>query len=227
MLAHTVSATKQQAPAKIEAVVLDFGGVMARVYQPERFQGLEERLGLEPGSLSEILWRSPEWRQTESGKISDEEYWRRIAPRLGLQGSQAVRDFRHELYGGVTADARMVGLVRELRTRYRTGLLSNASTREPARLIERYALEGLFDVVVLSAAVGLAKPDPVIYRLALERLGTVAEATVFVDDYEPNVAAAAALGIWGIHFTGYQALLAALREWGFMVDRSQPARPVI
>ena len=206
--------------APIEAVILDFGGVMAQVYWPDRFQGFEERLGLEPGSLSEILWRSPEWRLTESGKISDDEYWQRIAPRLGLQTSEAVRDFRQELYGGVTADARMVRLVRELHSRYRTGLLSNASARKPDRLVERYGLEGLFDVIVLSAAVGLAKPDPAIYRLALERLGTVAEATIFVDDYEPNVAAADALGIRAIHFTGYQALRMALQEWGVEVDRS-------
>ncbi|MBL7183721.1 MAG: HAD-IA family hydrolase, partial [Anaerolineae bacterium] len=60
--------------------------------------------------------------------------------------------------------------------------------------------------------VGLAKPDPAIYQLALERLGTAPEATVFVDDYEPNVAAAAELGIRAIHFVGYEALTLALQK---------------
>jgi len=201
-------------PAQIEAVILDFGGVMARVYRPERFRILEERLGLEPGSLSGILWRSPEWRQAEVGKISDEEYWQRVAPRLGLHTPEAIHGFQDELYGGIKADPRMVGLVRELRRRVRTGLLSNASAREPDWLVQRYGLDGLFDVIVLSAAVGLAKPDPAIYRLALERLGTVAAATVFVDDHEPNVAAAEAIGLRGIHFSGYEALLSALRKLG-------------
>jgi epoxide hydrolase-like predicted phosphatase len=205
-------------PTQIEAVVLDFGGVMARVYRPERFQGFEELLSLEPGSLSEILWRSPEWRQAEVGRISEEEYWQRIAPRLGLQTSEAVRGFQHELYGGVRADARMVELVRGLRRWYRTGLLSNASAREPDWLVERYGLDGLFDVIVLSAAVGLAKPDPAIFRLTLERLGTVAEATVFVDDHEPNVAAAEAMGFHGIYFSGYEALLPALRNLGMTIE---------
>lgn len=201
-------------PAQIEAVILDFGGVMARVYRPERFRVLEEQLGLEPGSLSEILWRSPEWRQAEVGKISDEEYWQRVAPRLGLQTPEAIHTLRHELYGGIKADPRMVGLVRELRRRVHTGLLSNASARDPERLVKQHGLDGLFDVVVLSAAVGLAKPDPAIYRLALERLGTVAGATVFVDDHEPNVAAAEAIGLRGIHFSGYENLLLALRKLG-------------
>jgi putative hydrolase of the HAD superfamily len=211
-------AMERRMPAQIEAVVLDFGGVMARVYRPERFRDLEERLGLEPESLPEILWRSPECRQAEVGKISQEEYWQRIAPRLGLQSSEAVRAFRHEVYGGISADAQMVGLVRRLRRRYRTGLLSNASAREPDWLVERYGLDGLFDVIVLSAAVGFAKPDPAVYELALERLGTAAEATVFVDDYQPNVAVAMAMGFQGIHFSGYEELLPALQNLGLILE---------
>lgn len=205
-------------PTQIKAVVLDFGGVMARVYWPERFRDLEERLGLEPGSLTKILWRSPEWRQAEVGEISDEEYWQRIAPRLGLESSEAVRAFRREVYGSQSVDGRMVALVRGLRRHYRTGLLSNASVREPDWLVKRYGLEDLFDVIVLSAAVGVAKPDPAIYSLLLERLGTASEATVFVDDYPPNVAAAKAMGFRGIHFTEYEALLPALRDLGLTVE---------
>jgi HAD superfamily hydrolase (TIGR01509 family) len=72
----------------------------------------------------------------------------------------------------------------------------------------------LFDEVVLSAAVGLAKPDPAIYKLALQRLGTAPETTVFVDDYEPNVAAAVEQGIQGVRFTGYEALVSALERLG-------------
>jgi HAD superfamily hydrolase (TIGR01509 family) len=109
----------------------------------------------------------------------------------------------------------MVDLLRRLHGPYRTGLLSNASdVVTPAFIAERYGLGGLFDVEIVSALVGLAKPDPAIYRLVLERLGTAPEATVFVDDNQPNVAAAAALGIRAIHFSGYEVLIADLRQWG-------------
>ncbi len=109
----------------------------------------------------------------------------------------------------------MADLVRRLHGPYRTGLLSNASDAvTPAFIAERYGLGGLFDVEIVSALVGLAKPDPAIFRLALERLGTAPEATIFVDDYPPNVAAAAALGIQALHFTGYEALIAELEQRG-------------
>lgn len=204
---------------QIKAIVFDFGGVMATFFRPELFQTLEAELGLQAGSLSEILWRSPEWRLAEVGAISEQEYWRRIAPRLGFH-TQAertpvrIRDLQQALFGDVEVDPNMVDLIRGLRSRYRTGLLSNTSASQPQRLIQQYNLEGLFDVVVLSAAVGLAKPDPAIYRLALQRLGTAPETTIFVDDYEPNVAAAAELGIQGVHFTGYEPLVSALERLG-------------
>jgi putative hydrolase of the HAD superfamily len=206
----------------IEAVVFDFGGVMATFFEAERFRVMEARLGLEAGSLPKILWHSPDWRLAELGAIDDEEYWRRTAPRLGLgpqiPGAEArLRAFRDSLWGDVAPNAAMVDLVRRLGQRYRVGLLSNTTARDPEPLLRRHGLEGLFDVVILSAAVGLVKPDPAIYHLALERLGTAPGATVFVDDYEPNVAAASEQGLHGIHFAGYEALVVALEGLGVAV----------
>jgi putative hydrolase of the HAD superfamily len=201
----------------IEAIIFDFGGVMMDFRQLSSFQEQESQLGLEPGGLSEILWRSPDWRLAEVGIITDEEYWRRTGAKLGLHTSEVIRNFVQALFRDAKTDRRMADLVRRLRGRYRTGLLSNASDVLPRLLRERYGLDGLFDVKVVSALVGLAKPDPAIYRLALERLGTVPEATVFVDDYEPNVAAAAELGIRAIHFVRYEALIPALQKQGVML----------
>jgi epoxide hydrolase-like predicted phosphatase len=198
----------------IEGILFDFGGVLATFYQPDLFQRLEEQMGLPAGSLSDILWRSDAWRLAERGQIADEEYWRRIAPRLNLTTPQAVRNLRQQINRDVQADPRMVDLVRRLHDRYRTGLLSNTSATDPRRLLRRHGFDGLFDAVVLSAAVGLAKPEPAIYHLALERLGTAPQATMFVDDYEPNIKAATELGIEGILFTGYDDLVTELRRRG-------------
>ena len=201
----------------IEAIIFDFGGVMVPFSQMDSFQEQAARLGLQPGNLAEMLWRSPDWRLAEVGAITDEEYWRRIGAGLGLHTPEAIRDFQQNLFRDTKTDPRMADLVRWLRGRYRTGLLSNASDVLPRLLRERYGLDGLFDVEVISALAGLAKPDPAIYRLALERLGTVPEATIFVDDYEPNVASAAALGIRAIHFVGYEALILALQKQGIVL----------
>jgi putative hydrolase of the HAD superfamily len=63
-------------------------------------------------------------------------------------------------------------------------------------------VDELFDVVVDSCQVGMRKPNPAIFRLALEQLGGVApERAVFLDDFAPNVAAARGVGIHGVVVT--------------------------
>ncbi len=203
----------------ISAIIFDFGGVMVPFVEAASFVEQEAGMGLASGSLAELLWASPEWRQAEVGAITDEEYWRRVGARLGMQTDQEITDFAWGLLGDVKADPRMVELVQGLRGRYRTGLLSNATDLLPWLLREHYHFDGLFQVEVISAVVGLTKPNPAIYRLALERLETEPEATVFIDNLEANVQAAAAMGIKAIQFTGYHALLPALERFGVTLQR--------
>ena len=92
-----------------------------------------------------------------------------------------------------------VALARALRPAYRTAILSNADASLRGRLREQ-RIHDLCDVVVSSAEEGIAKPEPAIYRLAAERLGLPPGACVFVDDFEPNVAAAGDVGMRGLLF---------------------------
>ncbi len=93
----------------------------------------------------------------------------------------------------------MFELVRDLRAvGIRTAVLTN-NVRELRPLWWDVAPWGeLFDDLVDSHEVGLRKPNPAIYRLALDRLGASAERTVFLDDVESNVDAATALGMVGV-----------------------------
>jgi putative hydrolase of the HAD superfamily len=83
----------------------------------------------------------------------------------------------------------------ELRRRgFQTGLISNMRADEqPAFAV--FDLDPLFDVITLSHEVGLAKPDPAIYRLAAERLSLDPTECVFVDDIGTYLAGARAVGM--------------------------------
>jgi putative hydrolase of the HAD superfamily len=76
-----------------------------------------------------------------------------------------------------------------------TALVSN-SWRE-----DDYDVDDLFDVIVLSGALGIRKPDPRIYVIAAERLGVAPERCVFVDDLGGNLKPAKALGMATIRHT--------------------------
>lgn len=71
--------------------------------------------------------------------------------------------------------------------------------------------------VLVSGEVGLAKPDPAIYELLLQRYDLDPARTVFIDDTEPNVTSAAATGIVALHFTGADTLRQDLRRLGLAI----------
>jgi 2-haloacid dehalogenase len=73
-----------------------------------------------------------------------------------------------------------------------------------------------FRDVVVSGDERLVKPDPAIYRLALDRFGLPAEQAVFVDDRTDNVAAAQGVGMEALLFTGAEPLRADLIRLGIL-----------
>ena len=88
----------------------------------------------------------------------------------------------------------------------RTAFLSSSGPEVMARVRADHPLEARLDAVVISCEVGLAKPDPRIFRLCLERLGLSAGAALFVDDRTDNVAAAARVGLQTFQIEGPDAL---------------------
>ena len=77
----------------------------------------------------------------------------------------------------------------------RTGLLTNNARELRALWWDLLPYDELFDDVVDSSDVGLRKPNPAIYRLALDRLGATAHRTAFLDDIASNVDAAERVGM--------------------------------
>jgi len=79
--------------------------------------------------------------------------------------------------------------------------LSNDLAEWSQKLRNRFGLQQFFRGVIISGDVGLRKPDPMIFRLLLERSGVPAKQLLFVDDNPKNIIAAAALGIDSVLFS--------------------------
>lgn len=93
--------------------------------------------------------------------------------------------------------------------------LSNWSVETFPFALKRFAFLKWFQGIMLSGEVGLVKPDTKIYELFLKTFAMDPATTVFVDDLQPNVEAAAALGMQAIWFTNPVALRAELRNLPF------------
>jgi len=86
------------------------------------------------------------------------------------------------------------------------GSLNNEARETHEFRVAKFGLRTYFKFTFTSCYMGIRKPDPNIYRRALGIVGKSAERTLFIDDRLENVAAAAAVGMQAIHFTGADAL---------------------
>ncbi len=94
----------------------------------------------------------------------------------------------------------------------RTGMITNSVTEYAERVDSVLPHDQLFDVVIDSCRVGVRKPDPRIFALALEALGVDPPHVLFVDDQPGNVAAAAALGMQTITASDYSRIAEQVRH---------------
>ena len=94
--------------------------------------------------------------------------------------------------------------------------LSNWSAETFPIALKRFDFLQWFRGILLSGEVRLLKPDPEIFRLCLETFSIDPTHVVYIDDLVPNVEAAAALGMHGIHFTDPAALHAELATLGLV-----------
>lgn len=183
----------------IRAVIWDLGGVILRTEDDAPRAELAQRLGMTRAELGALVFEGP-WSQRASvGAITTPQLWAEVCDALNLPRAQWDA-LRREFFGGDRLDAALVDYVRALRPRYRTALLSNAWDDLRAVLTQLLCIDDAFDELIISAEVGLVKPDPRIYQLAVERLGIAPHEAVFVDDLEQNVVGARQTGLHAIHF---------------------------
>ncbi len=135
-------------------------------------------------------------RLANRGIIHPDESNRRIVERLGI----SLEDYRAQIIKGEVRNEDAISLVRSLRPRYKTALLSNIGKGSLVKRFSDEELAGLFDVIVPSAEVGMMKPDPEIYTYTADKLGVQPQECVFIDDREGFVEAARQVGMQGIWF---------------------------
>ena len=206
------------ATAKITATFWDCGGVfLTNGWDHQGRRQVVEHFGL---SFEEFEQRHEQSNDAwERGTISIQQYLERTV-------FYAPRQFsRDEFIAQMRAVSKvlyreMIAFVQRLRTQRSaasdTGiyLLSNESRDLMDYRIPQFGLTGLFDAYVVSAYVGLRKPQAEFFRCALDLSQHAPEECVFVDDREENVVAACKLGIHGIRLETPQQVIAALGDIG-------------
>ncbi len=182
----------------IRAVFFDNGGVLLRTeYQAPR-ERLAERLNLTYEDLVKIVFDSESSRRASLGVTGVEEHWAAVARKVGRPVSEAGQ-IRDEFFAGDVLDRDLLDFIQALRPRFKTGMITNAWS-DAREYFHKNRLDELFDSLVISAEVGAMKPEPQIYRIALDPLKIQAGEAVFIDDLPDNIEGAQAIGMQGLLF---------------------------
>jgi len=198
---------------QVLGVMFDFGGVLID-WDP--VPAVEHGVGADEARRFFAEFDFAAWNHAQdAGRTWDDALaeLERTHPHFLTHGQAYRANFDHALIGEIPGTAQV------LRDLHAAGVPLFGLTNWSDELFgdhapQRFDFLALFDDIVVSGTEGLAKPDPAIYRLAIERSGLAAEQLAFVDDRPENVAAGEAAGMHGIHFTDASALRSALAALG-------------
>jgi 2-haloacid dehalogenase len=195
-------------------IVFDFGGVLfdwdPRYVYLQRFNGDRQAVDRFLEEIQFDLWNL---RQDQGRPFAEavEEHCARFPQYCDL--IRAYDDhWELSIRGPVS------GTVEILKSIWRAGYplhaLSNWSVEKFALIRPRYAFLDWFETILISGSVGIAKPDPQIFRLLFERIERAAEECLLIDDSLRNVETAQQLGCQTIHFKSPTQLKMELARMG-------------
>lgn len=136
------------------------------------------------------------------GLITHDELLRNMADEIGLPLSEVKEEWKSLFI--IKEDT--VRAIKKLRKDNDIALLSNAPLGVVEALIEKHSLGELFDNILISCNVGLAKPDPEIYRRCVSLSDKEYEEIYMIDDSEKNLDVLPSLGIKPILFKTVHSL---------------------
>jgi len=201
-------------PTMVELLLFDLGGVLVE------FSGVRDVAPLlrVEATESEIFehWGScPHTKAYCLGQLSREDFAERFIRDWGVdlppeRFLQEFRSWSKRLLPGAEE------LLAALRPRFRLAALSNSNELHWERNANDLGVNDLFEVAISSHEVGLGKPDPEIYRVALDRLRVSPDAVMFFDDVQANVVAASQLGMRAFQVNGVEGIRARLMSEGLL-----------
>lgn len=154
----------------------------------------------------------------EKGHLSLEDYLDRVVFHEKRRFTR--KEFKEFMFDQSQPYPEMLTLIRQLKQRYqlKTVAVSNEARELNAHRINKFALSEVIDFFVSSCYVHIRKPDPGIFRMALDMAQISERQAVYLDDREMFIDVARELGIHAIHHTSYEVTRAALADFGFVLD---------
>ena len=195
----------------IEAILFDFDGVI-RQWDESDLWTFETEANIERGTVFAVAFSKELHAPLTRGELTWAQ-WKDETERILVASHGAFirpivkRFFAFE--GRIDLD--MVKLIKQLPKNLRLGILTNNHDRFEEYL-QRVGVAELFDAVINTHRIGVAKPEKLAYQKAVSRLSVEPENCLFVDDVEGNVDGGEAAGLKCQHFQNQTGLVECLKK---------------
>jgi putative hydrolase of the HAD superfamily len=197
----------------VSCVFLDIGGVLLTDgWDHHARKRAAAHFKLESAELEERHHLT--FETYEEGKLTLDEYLRQVVFHQKRPFTRA--QFRRFMFAQSQPHPEMIALFAQLKLRHELKIVvvSNEGRELNAYRIRRFKLNGLVDAFVSSCFVHLHKPDPDIFRLALDIAQVPARQVLYIENTPMFVAIAEGLGIRSILHTDYTSTRARLASFG-------------
>ena len=205
----------------LRAVVFDYGMVLTGKQDPGAHAAMLRITGLANDRFEAMYWADRD--AFDAGRLGGRAFWEKLVSEAGKHPHPAMIDdlVNLDVRMWTTENPEMFAWQMKLKQRgLKTAIVSNMGDTIHQYMERELPWLSRFDVLVWSYQLRITKPDRAIYEYVLEKLGTRADETLFVDDRKVNVDAAVAMGMKGVVFTNVERLRAELKAKG--LDREIP-----
>lgn len=195
----------------MKAVIFDLGNVLVQYHHHATLAAVAEHCAVDATALQERFGALSE--AAGIGAMDAAQLHAALVEQAGFTAS--YDDFLALFAAGITRDEGALAYAVALQARpgVTVAVISNTNAAHVAWLDEHVPELRVFDLVMMSNEVGMLKPAPAIYRLALELLDVPPASALFIDDLSANVDAARALGLAGLVHRDWTETKPALEAW--------------
>ena len=189
----------------IKNYIFDFGNVLT-VFCPKKLTALYISNEKSIKEISDVVFDHKHWNKLDSGFITDDEIREIISSRVPCELKEIALKVYNDWIYNLTPINEMIEIVKDMKKKgKKLYLLSNisigfAEVYESIKWIKELFL--VFDGVVFSGPLKMAKPQKEIFEYTLDKYNLSAEESLFIDDKEENVKGAEDVGINGYLFDG-------------------------
>ncbi len=184
---------------KVKAIIIDVGGVLIREMDKSARVFWLGRLRLTKRQLTHEVYRTGSAKLATVGQIEYKTTWSDLGKKFKLTQGE-VDQLQEDFHAGDRLNTELYAFIQQMHKKYKVAILSNAWSDSRGVYIEKYHLDKIVDMMIISAEEGMRKPNKGIFRVALQRLEVSPEEVVYIDDRPDNIRTAKALGMKTVLF---------------------------